>query len=209
MAEQNCKQEGCGRTARGPHGLCGTHNAQYRRRGKTWPIGERGAPDKHCVVCQRCFTPKYSRMRYCSDECRRAGSRALKKGILPDRISAEVARAGGPESYRSRVREHPIGTVLHFGNHLYPRVKVGPGKSWRDEHRHVMEQHLGRPLEAHENVHHKNGDRTDNRLENLELWSTSQPAGQRVVDKLEWAEWFIAQYKGQQLELEGTASGRP
>ena len=34
----------------------------------------------------------------------------------------------------------------------------------------------------------------DNRLENLELWSTSQPKGQRVVDKLKWAHEIIALY---------------
>ena len=113
---------------------------------------------------------------------------------------------GWCDMHWKRWRKHGDPTkIVNVGRHISPDgyVKV-PDKSGRGrsilEHRLVMEEHLGRQLLPTENVHHKNGDRQDNRIENLELWSTSQPQGQRPEDKLKWAKEILALYAPELLK---------
>lgn len=104
-----------------------------------------------------------------------------------------------------------------YGDPVAPKIRHGNGwlnedgyrvvhRDGRDilEHRHLFQQVLGRPLLETEQVHHVNTVRTDNRVDgppdsefrsgNLQLWTTSHPAGGRAVDMVAYAVELLELY---------------
>lgn len=144
---------------------------------------------RQCKRCAQSFMPTYGNNVYCSHRCRRGWANCLECGV------EYILNKHGSGKYCSRkchyIHKRPIGT-LRRDSSGYLIVKVPPGtpgakrskrlSHWMWAHRYVMQQKLGRPLKRHENVHHINGKRDDNRPENLELWKKAQAIGVRAAD---------------------------
>ena len=70
-----------------------------------------------------------------------------------------------------KIRRDGYSLVIAPPDHPHPSYVKPSGLAYVLEHRHVMEQHLGRYLEPLEVVHHKDGDPTNNTIENLEIFA--------------------------------------
>lgn len=120
-------------------------------------------------------------------KCKHGCGRPAKRQQMCDSHRKWLERHGTLDGYEQRTLRD--GTADSDG---YVRIRIGGVRYL--QHRYVMEQKIGRRLLSEENVHHINGVRHDNRPENLELWNTSQPKGQRIEDKVAWAKHILDIY---------------
>jgi len=161
-------------------GMCDMHYQQARTRGDTAP--RQRFTDRKCSYpgCER----RHKRYGWC------------------DAHSRQASKVGGDVTRMSPIRvgrAHRLITAQGYAKVYRPEHPNAQGKGWVNEHTLVMSEHLDRPLLPHENVHHINGQRADNRLGNLELWSSKQPRGQRVDDKVEFAIEILQLYRPELL----------
>ncbi len=153
------------------------------------------------------YHKKYGRdPLYCSRACSGTGRRSKpkickncgKQILRPDGLEGRTRTVCGQTCRRElkskQMRALYAGRipVAHPARNGYMRLVVDGAEIL--EHRYNMQRHLGRELLPTETVHHIDGDRTNNAVSNLELFSSRHGPGQRVIDKVAFAIEILTIY---------------
>jgi hypothetical protein len=169
-----CEIKGCGQK----HYAKGFCNRHWQRARAGDPLGRRNVPRGGVCLVEGCEGPRRSQ-GYCDRHYRRL------------RVYGDpLGQAPTPTPKRGHTLIDADGYVRQYEPD-HPNAQKG---GFVLQHRLVMARELGRPLLPDEVVHHKNGDRADNRLENLELWVRAHPCGQRVDEVVVWAREMLDRY---------------
>lgn len=221
----------CSDRCRYGEGVCETCGETFLRKKSTtgnfcsrkcWYAWPGRILNKECLACKQLFRPKDPSQTCCSVACANEAKRSDKRQTHCERCHKPLNRKCHVRvrfcskrcallDREGRGEEQPLGARAP-GPNGYTLVKVGKGypgahkTGWMLEHRYVMEQQLGRPLEPFERVHHKFGDRSDNDPDRLELWivrgrSKKDPAGQRLDEVVAQAAAEVSQVVGGEADL--------
>ena len=155
-----CSVEGCSKPSEAKT-LCHGHYLSFLRKAE-WPTEV--LSDRLPGTCQ---VPDCGRRVRAHGLCQAHDRRLKVHGNVMADVPLKVVKGNG--YMKLGYRWVPVPLELRY---------LTKGETPVGEHRLKMAVQLDRQLEPDEVVHHRNGDRSDNRIENLELWSVMQPKGQ-------------------------------
>lgn len=166
------------------------------------------------LPCSSCGKPVYrppgfpsDSPRYCGHDCRSTGitgprvERPIRVCLVckkpfplePDQVRQDV-KTCSRECAGALRRRKPGERYIDDKGYVW--ITAPDGRNMF-EHRHVVEQNVGRPLLPTETVHHKTGGfkgRSNNDIGNLELWTGRHPKGHRIEDVIQYAREMLAVY---------------